>query len=132
MKQAADRVLTALITFSHETLRLSPNQLSAVGLAFGLLAAGLAAAGEIGAAILVLALSQIADGLDGGVARRYGLQWEQGRNIEDVVNRSCEIAFFLARAAAGFATLKIAALACVAVLLVTLGERASWIRSSAS
>ncbi len=125
MKQAADRVLTALITFSHETLGLSPNQLSAVGLALGLLAAGLAAAGEIGAAILVLALSQIVDGLDGGVARRYGLQSEHGRTIEAVVDRSCEIAFFLALAAAGFATLKIAALASVAVLLVTLGERAS-------
>ncbi len=125
MRKAADRALGALISFSHETLGLSPNQLSAIGLALGLASAGLAAAGAIGAAIIVLAISQIADGLDGGVARRYGLQSERGRTIEDVVDRTCEIAFFLALAAAGLATLKIAALACVAVLLVTLGERYS-------
>ncbi len=125
MKNPADRALAALIVFSHETLGLSPNQLSAIGLALGLLAALLAATGHIGAAMVVLAVSQLVDGLDGGVARRYGLQSERGRLIEAVVDRTCEIAFFLALAAAGLATLKIAALACIAVLLVTLGERAS-------
>ncbi|HLF13428.1 MAG TPA: CDP-alcohol phosphatidyltransferase family protein [Bacteroidota bacterium] len=125
MKKAADRALTALIVFSHESLGLSPNQLSGLGLALGLLAAGLTATGHIAAGIVVLAMSQIADGLDGGVARRYGLQSEQGRLIEAVADRTCEIAFFLALAAAGLATPKIALLACAAVLLVTLGERAS-------
>jgi phosphatidylglycerophosphate synthase len=125
MRKSADRALTALIVFSHETLGLSPNQLSALGLALGLLAAGLAAAGQIVAAIVLLAFSQVVDGLDGGVARRYGLGSESGRTIEAVVDRTCEIAFFLALAAAGLATAKIALLASVAVLLVTMGERAS-------
>ncbi len=125
MKKAADRALTALIVFSHESLGLSPNQLSGIGLVLGLLAALLAATGHLGAGMVLLAASQIVDGLDGGVARRYGLQTERGRLIEAVVDRTCEIAFFLALAAAGLATAKIALLACVAVLLVTFGERAS-------
>jgi phosphatidylglycerophosphate synthase len=125
MKKAADRALAALIVFSHETLGLSPDAISGIGLATGLLAAGVTATGHVAAGIVLLALSQIVDGLDGGVARRYGLQTERGRVIEAVVDRACEISYFIALAFAGLATLKIALLASVAVLLVTMGERSS-------
>jgi phosphatidylglycerophosphate synthase len=125
MKKAADRALNALIVFSHEALGLSPDAISGIGLAFGLLAGGVTATGHVAAGIVLLALSQIVDGLDGGVARKYGLQSERGRTIEAVVDRTCEISFFVALAFAGLATLKIALLASAAVLLVTLGERAS-------
>jgi phosphatidylglycerophosphate synthase len=125
MKKAADRALDALIVFSHETLGLSPDAISGIGLAIGLLASAVTATGHAAAGIVLLALSQIVDGLDGGVARRYGLQSERGRIIEAVVDRSCEITFFLALAFAGLATTTIALLASSAVLLVTLGERAS-------
>jgi len=125
MKKAADRALNALIVFSHETLGLSPDALSGIGLAIGLLASAAAGTAHIRAGMVLLALSQIVDGLDGGVARRYGLQSERGRTIEAVVDRTCEITFFLALALAGVATMKIALLASVAVLLVTMGERVS-------
>jgi hypothetical protein len=125
MKKAADRALDALIVFSHETLGLSPDALSGIGLAIGLLASGLAATGHIAAGIVLLAFSQVVDGLDGGVARRYGLQSERGRTIEAVVDRTCETTFFIALALAGVASLRIALLASAAVLLVTLGERVS-------
>jgi hypothetical protein len=42
-----------------------------------------------------------------------------------VVDRTCEIAYFLALGAAGIATMKIALLASAAVLLITLSERYS-------
>ena len=44
MKRAADRALDALIVFSHETLGLSPDAISGIGLAIGLLALGAASA----------------------------------------------------------------------------------------
>lgn len=125
MRKALDRALTALIVFCHETLGLSPDAISVIGLAVGLVAAGVTAAGHAGAGIVLLAVSQVVDALDGGVARRYGLQTERGRILETVVDRTCEIAFFLALAFAGLATPKAALLAGVAVLLVTLGERVS-------
>ena len=122
MRHAADRALNTLIVFSCESLGLSPNQLSGIGLGFGLVAAGLVLTGYLGAAMVALAVSQVVDGLDGGVARRYGLQSDKGRVIEAVVDRTCEIAFFLALAVAGFASMKIALLACAAVLLITLSD----------
>lgn len=125
MRKSADRALNSLIAFSHETLGLSPDAISGIGLAFGLLAAAVTATGHLAAGIALLAVSQVVDGLDGGVARRYGLQSERGRTIEAVVDRTCEIAFFLALAFAGLATYKIALLASAAVLLVTLGHRVS-------
>lgn len=125
MKSFSDRILDALITLAHERLGLSPNQLTAGSLAAGLAAAGLLLTGHLAAAMAALALSQILDGLDGGVARKYGLGTERGRILETAADRACEIAFFLALAGAGLAAWTTASLACVAVLLVTLGESVS-------
>ena len=125
MKKAADRALNALIVFSHETLGLSPDAISGIGLAFGVLAAGVTATGHAAAGLVLLAVSQIVDGLDGGVARKYGLQSEHGRVVEAVVDRTCEVAYFCALAFAGLAPWKLALLASSAVVLVTFSERAS-------
>jgi len=122
MKKTADAALNALIVFAHERLGLSPNALSLIGLLIGIASAVAVVAGSLGAGMVLLAVSQIVDGLDGGVARRYGLQSENGKLIEAVVDRTCEIVFFLALVLAGLATLKIALLAIAAILLVTAVE----------
>jgi len=122
VRKASDRVLTALIVLLHERLGLSPNAISGIHLALGIAAAAAVVAGRVGAGMLLLAASQIADGLDGGVARRYGLQSENGKLIETVVDRSCEIVFFLALVFAGLASLKISLLAIGAILLLTAVE----------
>jgi len=122
MKNRSDAVLNALIVFLHEKMGLSPNAISGIHLALGIAAAAAVVGGRLGTGMLLLAASQIADGLDGGVARRYGLQSANGKLIEAVVDRSCEIVFFLALVIAGLASLKIALLAIGAILLVTAVE----------
>src|SRR5690242_2499625 len=77
MGKGSDGILNGLIRFTHETLGFSPNQISTIGWIVGMVAAGLVAAGFLLQGLIVLAVSQIIDGLDGGVARRYGLQSEK-------------------------------------------------------
>ncbi len=122
MKEKSDAALNALIVLLHERMGLSPNAISGIHLALGIAAAAAVVAGRVGTGMVLLAASQIADGLDGGVARRYGLQSANGKLIETVVDRSCETVFFLALVVAGLASLKIALLAIGAILLVTAVE----------
>ena len=122
MKKASDGILGVVITFAHEKLGLSPNQISTIGLVAGSVAAGLVAAGFLVEGLAVLGLSQIVDGLDGGVARRYNLQSSKGQMLEVIFDRLNELAIFLALAFTGHASYFMAILAFIAVLLVTLIE----------
>ena len=120
MGKASDGILQIPIRFAHETLGLSPNQLSVGGFVIGLIAAAAVASGLLLPGLVLLAGSQIVDGLDGGVARRYGLVSEHGKLLETVFDRLNELAIFLALAYAGYASYFMAVLAFVAILLVTI------------
>lgn len=122
MKSSSDKILNFLIAFVHETLGLTPNQISTVGFIVGIIAAVLVAAGFLVPGLIVLAVSQIIDGLDGGVARRYNLQSEKGQMFEVIFDRLNELAIFLALAFVGQASYFMAILAFVAILLVTIIE----------
>lgn len=122
MKISSDRILNGLITFTHETLGLTPNQISTLGFGIGMIAAALVFLGSLVPGLIGLALSQIIDGLDGGVARRYHLQSRKGQMLEVVYDRVNELAIFIALAFAGYASLYTVILAFVAILLVTMIE----------
>lgn len=122
MGRETDGILSLPIRFARETLGLSPNQVSVIGLVAGLGAAVLVAAGFTLPGLAVMAVSQILDGMDGGMARRYGLASAAGRKVENVIDRTNELAIFLALAISGLATYTIVALAFVAILLVTMVE----------
>ena len=119
MGKESDGILSVLIRFVHETLGLSPNQISTVGFVVGMLAAALVVAGFLVPGLIVLAVSQIIDGLDGGVARRYGLQSARGQMLEVIFDRLNELAIFLALALVGLVSFKMVGLAFIAILLVT-------------
>jgi phosphatidylglycerophosphate synthase len=122
MSSRSDSILNIPIRFFHETLGLSPNQISAIGFVVGLAAAAVVAAGHIVDGLLLLALSQVIDGIDGGVARRYGLQSPTGQKLEVIFDRTNELVIFLALASIGEITYQIAFLAFTAILLVTVIE----------
>ncbi|HYQ87001.1 MAG TPA: CDP-alcohol phosphatidyltransferase family protein [Bacteroidota bacterium] len=119
MSKASDSILRIPIVVAHEKLGLSPNQISVFGFLLGLAAAGLTAAGLLHWGMIALGLSQIVDGVDGGVARRYNLQSKKGRLLEVVFDRLSELAILLALAFAGYATLMMAGLAFLSILLST-------------
>ena len=82
MKALSDRILNPLIELAHDRLGLSPNQVSTCGFVVGLLAAMCVALGHIDLGMLLLALAQIVDGVDGGIARRYNLGSPRGAILE--------------------------------------------------
>lgn len=122
MGKESDGILRILIRFVHEKLGLSPNQISTIGFFVGMIAALLVGAGFLLPGLIVLAVSQIIDGLDGGVARRYNLQSPKGRMLETIYDRLNELAIFLALAYVGQVSYLIAVLAFIAILLVTMVE----------
>jgi phosphatidylglycerophosphate synthase len=106
----------------HETLGLTPNQISTIGFIVGIAAAALVVFGQLVPGLIVLAISQIIDGLDGGVARRYNLQSKKGQMFEVVYDRLNELLIFLALAYTGQVSYLMVILAFTAILLVTLIE----------
>lgn len=122
MSRQSDGILNGLITLFHERLGLSPNQISVIGFVIGLIAAVLVGANDLLTGLLVMAVSQIIDGLDGGVARKYRLQSARGQQLEVVFDRLNELTMFLALAMTGYVTYGMALLAFAAILLVTIIE----------
>ncbi len=127
LTQKVDRVLNPIIEFLHLRLKLTPNQISVIGFLFGLIATGLILFNRIGFALLFLAISQVFDGLDGGVARRFNLESKTGERLDVYLDRSNEFVLFLALAYVGQVSYSMALLAFLAILLMTsLAEKSKF------
>jgi len=115
-----DRVLYPVTKFLHLRLGLTPNQLSVIGFVVGLAAAVFIAVKEIEIGLVVLAMSQFIDGIDGSIARVFHLRSHLGARLETIFDRVNEFFLFLALAFIGEVTYTIFALAYAAILLMTL------------
>ena len=116
---ALDRAVRPVLRFLHVTLGLSPDQLTWGAFWVSLVSAVCFAAGLTPLALAFMALGQVLDGLDGGVAREYNLVSAAGHRLDTRLDRASEIAIFFGCAIGGVVSLKLAVLAGVAVLLLT-------------
>jgi phosphatidylglycerophosphate synthase len=116
---ALDRAVRPVLRFLHVTLGLSPDQLTWGAFWVSLVSAVCFAVGLTPLALAFMALGQVLDGFDGGMAREYNLVSAAGHRLDTRLDRASEIAIFFGCAIGGVVSLKLAVLAGVAVLLLT-------------
>ncbi|MEO8451347.1 MAG: CDP-alcohol phosphatidyltransferase family protein [Gemmatimonadota bacterium] len=124
LEAAIGSVSRPVVRFLHLKLGLSPSQLTWSSLGFSIGAAIAVGAGHLQAGLILILVGQIADHLDGSVAREFHLASPEGARLDTLVDRLSEAAVFIGFLVAGLAPAKVIVLAFVAIMLLTsIAER---------
>ncbi|MFX0050415.1 MAG: CDP-alcohol phosphatidyltransferase family protein [Candidatus Hodarchaeota archaeon] len=119
LKKRYDQIMKPLSEFFHLKLRLHPNHVSFIGFLIGLMAVALVLLGLWQIALVITVVSLLFDGIDGNIARMYGLESKTGEKLEIIFDRSLEALLFLAFAIVFNIDLMLAFLVIYSILIMT-------------
>ncbi len=123
----SDTFVRAPMRFLHLKLGLSPAQVSWAAFGASLVAAVVIGTGRLGWGLGFMALGQILDGMDGGIAREFNLVSDYGKKLDEALDRASETVIFLGFAVAGIVPVGLVVLALIAIgLLTTVSHRAKF------
>jgi phosphatidylglycerophosphate synthase len=115
----SDWTVRPILRFLHLKLHATPTHVTWAAFIVSVAAAVAIATGRVHAGLWLMFVGQVLDGMDGGMAREFGLSSAAGKRLDDVLDRASEVVIFLGFAVAGIVTFKIVLLALIAIALMT-------------
>ena len=115
----SDPLLRPVYRLLHLRFGVTPSQVTWAAFAVSVPAAVLVALGQWRWGLAVMALGQVLDGMDGGMARDFHLASAAGRQLDTRLDRASETLIFLAFAVAGLAPWRFVLLSLAAICLLT-------------
>ena len=123
----SDLVVRPPLRFLHLRLGVTPTQVTWASFVVSAIAGVVIATGRVGWGLGVMALGQILDAMDGGMAREFNLASEAGKKLDEAVDRLSEVAIFLGFAVGHFVSFRLVVLALIAIgLMTTVTHRARY------
>jgi phosphatidylglycerophosphate synthase len=125
VKKKYDQIMNPISEFFHIKMGMSPNQVSCIGFLIGLTSVALVIMQYWQLGLIVMAASLLFDGIDGNIARVYGLTSKTGERLELIFDRSLEALLFFAFAIINGIDLGLVLLIVYMILLMTSLQKKS-------
>ena len=119
VKKTYDGAMRPISDLFHLKLKMLPNHVSFLGFLIGLVSVGLIFLTHWQLGLIIMGISLFLDGVDGNIARVYGLESKTGEQLEIIFDRSLEALMFVALAYNFGVDYKVVFLAIYSILLMT-------------